>query len=158
MKSRPISAIIALFLLSSPALAGQIQGQAKVVDGDSIHVTQGERTEKLRLWGIDAPESTQLGGISAKKHLIAIIKDRPVRCFWEGVDKYKRPLGICYPRTKSGKSWSRVSLNRWQAQYGHAAAYLTYSDHFAKPMHIAMKACRGMWNNLPHCYRRAAKK
>jgi endonuclease YncB( thermonuclease family) len=38
----------------------KLQGKAtRVVDGDTIHVRVGNRTEKVRLIGIDAPEVGQ---------------------------------------------------------------------------------------------------
>jgi len=148
-----VIAFTSLFL-SSVAAAGQIIGDPRVLDGDTIEVVQGERKVTIRLFGVDAPESAQEGGPESKAYLLTIIRDRQVSCFWEVIDRYERPVGLCYPRTKSNKSWSSVSLNRWLVQHGHAAAYLQYSDHFAKNMHTAMKACRGIWSDLPHCWRR----
>lgn len=45
-----------LALLSSAALADDFVGQASVIDGDTLEI-HGTR---IRLWGIDAPESSQL--------------------------------------------------------------------------------------------------
>jgi endonuclease YncB( thermonuclease family) len=47
---------MAFLWLWSPALAGESMGQASVIDGDTLEI-HGTR---IRLWGIDAPESTQL--------------------------------------------------------------------------------------------------
>ncbi len=52
---------IALCLLATPALA-DVAGVASVIDGDTIEV-QGQR---IRLHGIDAPESRQLCFIDGK--------------------------------------------------------------------------------------------
>ena len=43
-------------LCASTALADNFTGQASIIDGDTIEV-HGTR---IRLWGIDAPESNQL--------------------------------------------------------------------------------------------------
>ncbi len=48
---------IALCLLATPALA-DVAGVASVIDGDTLEI-QGQR---IRLHGIDAPESRQLSG------------------------------------------------------------------------------------------------
>ena len=54
-----------LFLLSLPAFADQA-ALLRVVDGDTIYVTseRGEKV-KVRLYGIDCPESKQPGGAGA---------------------------------------------------------------------------------------------
>jgi endonuclease YncB( thermonuclease family) len=50
------AALLMLFSPLGPALAGDLIGQASVIDGDTIEI-HGTR---IRVWGIDAPESTQL--------------------------------------------------------------------------------------------------
>lgn len=45
-----------LLLLSRAALADSFVGQVSVIDGDTLEI-HGTR---IRLWGVDAPESTQL--------------------------------------------------------------------------------------------------
>ena len=43
-------------LLALPAMADDLTGQASIIDGDTLEI-HGTR---IRLWGIDAPESGQL--------------------------------------------------------------------------------------------------
>jgi endonuclease YncB( thermonuclease family) len=51
------SLVILMFLLgSSTAFANDLVGQASIIDGDTLEI-HGTR---IRLWGIDAPESSQL--------------------------------------------------------------------------------------------------
>ncbi len=52
------------FLITSPALAADLTGTARIVDGDTLHLNG----TKVRLHGIDAPETKQKckdqGGVS----------------------------------------------------------------------------------------------
>ncbi len=52
---------IALCLLATPALA-DVTGTATVIDGDTLEV----RGQRIRLHGIDAPESRQLCRLDGK--------------------------------------------------------------------------------------------
>jgi endonuclease YncB( thermonuclease family) len=52
-----MAALAALILVpASAAAADNLAGQASVIDGDTLEI-HGTR---IRLWGIDAPESSQL--------------------------------------------------------------------------------------------------
>ena len=67
-------------------LCDELVGQASIIDGDTLEI-HGTR---IRLWGIDAPESTQLCrgddslqyrcGAEAANDLDAFIGRRPVKC------------------------------------------------------------------------------
>jgi len=56
MMKRLFPLIAALLATIGPVLADDLTGQASVIDGDTIEI-HGTR---IRLWGIDAPESTQI--------------------------------------------------------------------------------------------------
>ena len=47
--------VAALVLFAFPVLADDITGTARIVDGDTIWISD----TKIRLWGIDAPETKQ---------------------------------------------------------------------------------------------------
>ena len=53
---RTIAPLLLLVALSGSALADDLIGKASVIDGDTLEM-HGTR---IRLWGIDAPESSQL--------------------------------------------------------------------------------------------------
>jgi endonuclease YncB( thermonuclease family) len=69
-----------------PASADNLSGQASIIDGDTLEI-HGTR---IRLWGIDAPESSQLCrddaslqyqcGAEAANELDGFIARRPVDC------------------------------------------------------------------------------
>jgi endonuclease YncB( thermonuclease family) len=46
---------------------------ARIVDGDTIHVTRGGHTEKVRLIGIDSPEQDECGYAAARDSLRRIL-------------------------------------------------------------------------------------
>jgi endonuclease YncB( thermonuclease family) len=81
---RRTSVALLLAILPGAALAGDFVGQASVIDGDTLEI-HGVR---IRLWGIDAPESSQLCrgedslqfrcGAQAANGLGAFIARRPV--------------------------------------------------------------------------------
>ncbi|MBP0440180.1 thermonuclease family protein [Tianweitania sediminis] len=78
-------------------------GRASVIDGDTIEIA-GER---IRINGIDAPESSQLceddqgrsyrcGAISARAIDQLLAESRPVRCEFVERDQYGRFVGDCF--------------------------------------------------------------
>src|SRR3954469_21639836 len=99
---RPIE-IAALFFLAmiGTALSTDVIGQATVIDGDTLEI-HGTR---IRLWGIDAPESSQLCrgedslqyrcGATSANDLDAFIARRPVSCQSRDLDRYGRTVATC---------------------------------------------------------------
>ena len=53
---RQIAGLLTFLSLASAAFAEDLNGQASIIDGDTLEI-HGAR---IRLWGIDAPESSQL--------------------------------------------------------------------------------------------------
>jgi endonuclease YncB( thermonuclease family) len=90
-----------LLLLSSGALADNFVGQASVIDGDTLEI----HGTHVRLWGIDAPEGSQLCrgedssqyrcGAQAANDLSACIARRPVSCVPLSLDRYGRTVATC---------------------------------------------------------------
>ncbi|MEN3794564.1 thermonuclease family protein [Fulvimarina sp. MAC3] len=100
-----LRAAFAAFLAfaSDPAVA-QISGPETVIDGDTIGVSGTEA--RIRLYGIDAPESGQtcddtngrryLCGTRSADALVAIIgRNGRVQCFEEDRDRYGRIVAEC---------------------------------------------------------------
>ncbi len=132
-------------------------GQAqvvRVVDGDTIVVRLGGTEEKVRLLGIDTPESVdprspvQCFGKEASAHTAALLppgtKVRLVRDV-EARDRYSRLLAYVY-RDDDG-----AFVNLQLAQEGYAAV-LTYPPNVAHAAEItaaaadARSAGRGLWS------------
>jgi endonuclease YncB( thermonuclease family) len=94
MSTRQVICLM-LLLTSGSAYAAYMVGQASIIDGDTLEI-HGTR---IRLWGIDAPESTQLCrgedqyrcGAKAANDLDAFIARRPVNCIPITLDRYGGP-------------------------------------------------------------------
>src|SRR6478672_7271742 len=112
-------------LLGTPTRADDVVGQASVIDGDTIEI-HGKR---IRLWGIDAPESTQLCrgddslqyrcGAKAANDLDAFIARRPVNCMPMNLDQYGRTVATC--------SAGGADLGEWLVHNGLALDWPQYS-------------------------------
>ncbi len=138
-----------LALLPALALADDLVGHATVIDGDTIEI-HGQR---VRLWGIDAPEGDQLcrnqesdlypcGRVSAAALaglLYAI--PRPVTCSPAGQDQYGRTVAVCHLGTPG------PDLGHWLVANGHALDWPRYSKGRYDDAQAAAKAAgRGIWS------------
>ncbi len=70
----------------------EIQGIAYVVDGDTIRIN-GQR---IRLFGIDAPELDRPYGQKAKWHLVRLTKGHKIRAVAMGDESYDRVVAKCF--------------------------------------------------------------
>ena len=136
---RPLT--IALCLLTAPALAG-VAGTASVIDGDTLEI-HGQR---IRLHGIDAPESRQLCrldgkpwqcGKDAANAIAEKIARQPVTCEDLGRDRYKRIIGRCIVAGED--------INAWMVSQGLALAYRRYSLDYVDEEADARAVRRGIW-------------
>lgn len=145
---------------AAPAAAiGPIVGQASVVDADTIEI-HGQR---IRLAGIDAPESDQLCrdadsnhyrcGQKAANALFDFIARRPAQCIEVDRDRYGRLVAVC---TVAG-----VDLADWLVRAGLALDWPRYSrGDYADTQIEARRAERGVWAgsfSMPWDYRRCMK-
>lgn len=85
-----------------------------VADGDTVTILDANKEKhKIRLAGIDAPESAQPYGNAAKKHLSSLIGSKSVCVDWYKHDKYNRKIGVIllndqdinYEMVKAGYAW-----------------------------------------------------
>ena len=133
---------LAVALAFPVSALAEITGTASVIDGDTIDI-HGQR---IRLHGIDAPESRQTCiaggevwrcGQQASLALSDFIRRSPVVCQEQGKDRYGRIIGACSVRGDDVEAW--MVLNGW------ALAYRKYSMDYVGQEQAAQGARRGIW-------------
>ena len=146
MTRTAIAVLAALILVpASAAAADNLAGQASVIDGDTLEI-HGTR---IRLWGIDAPESSQLCrgedslqyrcGAKAANDLDAFIAGRLVSCIPISLDQYGRTVASC--------SVDRTDLAEWLVGNGLAIDWPQYSKGKFDPIQRkAEHEGRGVWS------------
>ena len=125
------------------SLEGKVVG---VSDGDTITVlgTDNQQT-RVRLQGIDAPESQQAFGQVSKRNLSNLVFDRQVVVEYEKTDRYGRTLGKVLV--------NRRDVNLEQIKAGLAWHYKYYQDEqapddrrlYADAEAEARSVRRGLW-------------
>jgi len=113
-----------------------------ISDGDTVTVRDETNTEhKIRLEGIDAPESDQAYGPESQEALASQVLDKHVLVKWTGKDGYGRILGHIY----IGSDW----VNKQMVQRGWAWHYKGYSNDavLAQAEVNARKAKVGLWTD-----------
>ena len=143
---RTISALlyllILLFTYGTPVHAQITTGPTSVIDGDTLDI-HGTR---IRLFGIDAPESGQSCvtdgkrwrcGQQASLALADKIGRRTVSCEQRDIDRYKRIVAVC----RAGGE----DLNAWMVSQGWALAYRHYSADYIRQEDGASRRKLGIW-------------
>jgi endonuclease YncB( thermonuclease family) len=141
--------LVSLFLCLAAAGVGAEQqgastaGTASVIDGDTIEI-HGER---IRIEGIDAPESDQRCTRDGKawpcgRHsalaLDALLQGTTTACSFSGKDKYGRWLGAC--RSEG------TDIGQWMTEQGWAVAYRKYSQAYVTQEENARRQKVNIWS------------
>lgn len=150
--------IIILICITSGAHADTLYGNVTVVDGDTIKM-DGHR---IRLHGIDAPESSQQCqnnmaqtyrcGQIATQRLQEMIGEQKVSCNVKDTDKYGRLVAVCFVQESD--------INEQLVLEGLVVAYPKYSDDYIPAEKIAKRNAAGLWRGLfiaPWDWRRGAR-
>jgi endonuclease YncB( thermonuclease family) len=132
-----------MVLIGNSANAAERAGIPRVVDGDTLAIG----TAKIRLQGIDAPETDQVClnaggqqwtcGIEARDRLAAHIAGREITCVSIDIDVYGREVARC--------SVADEDLNGWMVREGWALAYVKYSSEYVTAEEQARTRQRGLW-------------
>lgn len=142
--------------VSSRAWTGVV---TSVVDGDTVWVkrgksvkdTQGEDGVDVRIEGIDAPESCQTYGLTAKEALAKLVLRQKVRVTSHRTDQYGRTVA----RLAIGPD----DVGDWMVRHGHAWSYHYRGDKgpYAEQEAMAQSLRRGLFATSgaeqPHKFR-----
>lgn len=145
--------LFAFQVAGAASFSGQVVG---VSDGDTISVLHDGKAEKIRLNGIDCPESHQDFGRQAKQFTSDLAFNKTVTVEVNDHDKYGRTLGdIILPDGRN--------LNRELVRAGFAWWYKQYSQDLSlRELEAEARAAkRGLWQNTapvaPWDFRRGKK-
>ena len=128
--------------LNQSTIAQNLAGTASVIDGDTLEI-HGQR---IRLHGIDAPESGQTCitngsnfrcGQQAALELSNKIERATINCQSTDVDRYGRIVAKCYR--------GQEDLNAWMVSQGWAIAYRQYSLDYVANEDKARALKKGIW-------------
>jgi endonuclease YncB( thermonuclease family) len=116
------SIYLIVLIVNAEVLVGKVIG---VSDGDTITVIDAEKTEhKVRLMGIDAPETKQDFGNESKQTLSNFIYQKEVTVAYKKLDKYQRKVGkvilyeqdICLAMIELGMAWHYKDYEKEQSK------------------------------------------
>jgi len=157
MKTTILILSIIVLSFSDFVLAKTIIGKAKVVDGDTIHI----QSNKIRLHGIDAPETKQTCkidnegwdcGKQSTIELKKLISNQKIECIINDIDRYNRYVAIC--------TADEININQWMVRNGWAIAYRYYSKDYILDEKYAQDNELGIWKGEfvePYRFRRQNK-
>ena len=124
-----------LVVIASAAADTGEQRVQRVIDGDTFVLTTGER---VRLWGIDAPETGEAFADEATVALQTEVADG-VRCRGVNIDRYNRIVAVCSSR-------KHRDISSWLVSNGLAVDWPRYSDgHYFLEERWAKARKKGMW-------------
>lgn len=131
------------------ALAENLKGRPRVIDGDTIIV----RKTRIWLYGIDAPEYKQKChsdgrawpcGRAAKTVLKQAIGTKRVTCATMPMKAPTRieKSGLILATCRAGK----LNLNEWMVKNGYAMAFRLHGADYAEAERTAKQKHLGIWN------------
>lgn len=123
---------------------------SKVVDGDTFYLDNGE---KIRLIGVDAPESRRTGkkeigyfGKEAKEYVTNLLKGKKVELKFDvgRYDQYHRTLAYVY--LEDGTFLNAELVKQGYAMVMTVPPNVKFADKFVRLQQEARENNRGLWN------------
>lgn len=162
MRLKTFACLLMLLCQCPSGHAALLQGQVVgITDGDTLTLLDTQHQQhKIRLAGIDAPETRQDHGQRAKEHLSSLVFGQQVDVHWQKKDRYRRIVGkvmaatpecrnsqatacprsqdICHAMLNSGLAW-------WYRKY---AAEQSEADarRYAQAEQQAKQSKTGLWS------------
>lgn len=125
-----------------------------VFDGDTISLNDN----RIRLQGIDCPESKQYCkdsagafykcGENSTQYMKDLVLNKEVTCTYEGKDRYKRIISICY--------LDDLNINADMVKSGNSMAWTYEKEYYTSEEESAKKNKLGIWQGdfiTPHRWR-----
>lgn len=137
----------------------------KITDGDTFSVFFNERKEKIRLIGIDTPESRRnkkaekqsdeenidqetivAMGKKAKEFMASLIKKGDkVRLEFDSQERDKYGRFLCYVYLEDGRMLNEVIIREGYAYPLTIAPNVKYEEKFREAFRFARENSRGLW-------------
>jgi endonuclease YncB( thermonuclease family) len=141
---RPGSIAVVLLAVIS-GCAGPTHRVIEVTDGDTIKVLKDDLKLKVRLAGIDAPESQQAYGNASTRHLTNLVADRDVSLDCGKIDRYKREVCVVMVDGKDANlAQVQAGMAWWYRKYQNEQKPQQRADYEAAEG-VATAAKRGLW-------------
>ena len=132
--------LILLCLLGSILQAEIVSATCQyVMDGDTFRT---EDKEKIRLWGIDAPEKGQAYADESRDRLKKLCEGKTVRLEIKDIDQYKRKVAVVW--------LGKTNINLKMVKEGlawHYAYFAPDAKDLATAEKSARKARKGLWKD-----------
>ena len=115
---------------------------SRVIDGDTLDCIVDGNMERIRLFGIDAPEGKQSYGPESTEHLRQLVANKRLRIEITGKDRYGRSIA---------KLWDDTGyLNKAMVRDGAAWWYRKYApndEELSTAEAAARSEKRGLWTD-----------
>jgi endonuclease YncB( thermonuclease family) len=135
----------------------------RIADGDTLTLLDSSNTQhRIRLEGIDAPESHQAFGTQSKRSLSDMVFGKDVTVVYQKTDQYGRLVGkividgmdVNLAQVKAGMAWHYKEYEREQS--------VEDRDLYAKAEDEARADRRGLWQDAdpvePSAFRKEEKR
>lgn len=134
---------VILFLLPFSTVADVNGKVVRVLDGDTIDILKDNKSYRVRLADIDAPEKQQDFGQRSRQNLSKMIALKNVTASGDKHDRYGRLIATIY--------YNNENINANQITSGFAWAY-RYKGKATNPTYVRMESIAkdnsiGLWSN-----------